>query len=292
MEKSLKIDGTPVRYGNSEFTFYNIKWSGINEVYETVATLHAHNHFELHFVTKGKHTYRSNDSSVTLSEGKFIIFSPGFIHFSAPTSTDFDSIVIQFNLEKKNTRKGIYEYFDQTLADNSFKALDYSKQLINAVKETNKCDSLTGFEGVCLRKSKLTELIYTLFKCINNFNSTNDEDHVSGDRTELLFIIDQMVTSRNFTVKDIAEKTGYSRRNISRLISSTYKMSYSEIKRKYALDTAKNLLKTEESSIEQVAKLSGFKNTAALRNAFKKYENITPSEYKVKTERKDLNHED
>ena len=26
--------------------------------------------------------------------------------------------------------------------------------------------------------------------------------------------------------------------------------------------------------------------------SFKKYENITPSEYKVKTERKDLNHED
>ncbi len=292
MEKSLKIDGVPVRYGNSEFTFYSIKWSGTNDASETIAALHAHNHFELHFVTKGKHTYRANDSKVTVSQGEFLIFPPGFIHFSAPLSPEFDSIVIQFNLEKKSTKKGIYEYFEQTLSDNSFKALNASDKLMSAVKETNRCESLTGFEGVCLRKSKLTELVYNLFKCINNFNFTDEEDRISGDRTDLLFTIDQMLNSRSFTIKDIAEKTGYSTRNIARLIAATYHMSYSDIKRKYALDTAKKMLEAGEYTMEQISKQAGFKNTVAMRNAFKKYENITPSEYKVKTERKDLNHED
>ena len=291
MEKSLKIDGTPVRYGNSEFTFYSIKWSGVNDATETVATLHAHNHFELHFITKGKCTYRTPDSAVTLSEGEFIIFSPGFIHFPASPSPVFDTIVLQFNLTKKNAKKGIHEYFEQTLTDSAFKTFKCTDELMDAVKKTSKCESLTGFEAVCLRKAKLTEFVYNLFKCINNFNSNNQEDRVSGDKTDLLFIIDQMVISRSFTIKDIAEKTGYSTRNIARLIMATYKMSYSDIKRKYSLDTAKKMLESEEYTIEQVAKLSGFKNTVAMRNAFKKYENTIPSEYKSRYERKVQTHE-
>lgn len=65
-----------------------------------------------------------------------------------------------------------------------------------------------------------------------------------------------------------------------------------EIKRKNFIHTAKKLLKTESHSIEEVASLAGFKNAAAMRNAFKKYEGATPSLYKNSFDKTEVHNED
>lgn len=292
MNENFKIDGTTIKYGDAEFTFYNIKLLELYERPEPNTALHAHKSYELHFLTKGEYTFRTNDAEVTVKSGNYLIIPPQLVHYSAVTSNKFESIVIQFQLEKKNGKKGFFDYFEKTLNDNAYKSLKASTELMKNVTDFKKSNKMSGIEGLCFRKANLTGFVYNMFDSLNGFKLEDDRETVTEDKSDILFLIDHMVTSRIYTLSDIAERTGYSTRNISRLILSIYKMPYSEMKRKYALDTAKKLLETEEYTIEKVAVLSGFKNASAMRNAFKKYENITPSEYKFKTERKDLNHED
>lgn len=291
MKDSFKIDGITIKYGDAEFTFYNIKLLELYDRPEQNATLHAHKSYELHFLTKGEYTFRTNDEEITVKSGNYLIIPPQLVHYSAVTSDSFESIVIHFQLEKKSGKKGLFDYFEKTLADHAYKSLKASTELMKNVTDFKKSNNMSGIAGMCFRKANLTGFVYNMFDSLNGFRLEDDSESVTEDKSDILFLIDHMVTSRTYTLNDIAERTGYSRRNISRLILAIYKMPYSEMKRKYSLDTAKKLLETEEHTIEKVAVLSGFKNATAMRNAFKKYENTTPTVYKNK-KAKEKNHED
>ena len=291
MNENFRIDGTTIKYGDAEFTFYNIKLIELYDRPEPNATLHAHTSYELHFMTKGEYTFRTNDAEVTVKSGNYLIIPPQLVHYSAVTSNKFESVVIQFQLEKKNGKKGFFDYFEKTLNDNAYKSLKASTELMKNVTDFKKSNKMSGIEGLCFRKANLTGFVYNMFDSLNGFKLEDDNESITEDKSDILFLIDHMVTSRIYTLSDIAERTGYSTRNISRLILSIYKMPYSEMKRKYALDTAKKLLETEKHTVEKVAVLSGFKNASAMRNAFRKYENTTPTDYK-KEKAKENYHED
>ena len=283
MIDTFKIDGIPIKYGDAEFTFYNIKHLELYEKPEPNAALHAHAYYELHFFTRGEYVFQSSDKKVKVHAGEFIIMPPQFKHYSVVVSDMYESIVMQFQLEKKNGKRGLYDYFEKSLQDNTFTALSGSNELIKDIKQFQNASNISGIEAICLRKAKLTDIIYQMFSLINGFSIDGEKNLINEDKSDILILIDHMVTSRKYTLNDIAQKTGYSTRNISRLISSIYKMPLSEMKRKYAIETAKELLESDtEYSIEDIASLSGFKNTSAMRNAFRKYEGTTPSLYKAK----------
>lgn len=280
MVETFKIDGISLKYGDAEFTFYDIKLLELYEKPEPNATLHAHKYYELHFLTKGEYEFSSTDGTVKLTAGEFLIIPPQFVHYSAVVNKGFESIVMQFQLDKKNGKKGFFDYFEKTLCDNAFLGIKASAELLKDVSDFRNAKYHSGIEAVCLRQAKLTDLIYRMFGCINGYAPDGEKASVCEDKSDILFLIDHMVTSRIYTLNDIAEKTGYSTRNISRLIAAIYKMPLSEMKRKYSLDTAKKMLESDEYTIEQVAVLSGFKNASAMRNAFRKYEDATPTDYK------------
>lgn len=293
MYGNIKIDGIPLKYADAEFTFYDIKLQEISEANRVKYVLHAHRYYELHFLTNGKYTFSSIDKNVTVNSGEFIIIPPEYKHYVATPSDKFDSIVIQFMLENKTAKNEFYNYFSQSLLSHSFENISASNELLSNVTEFSKCcKSSSGIEATCLKYSLLSNIIYRLFYDINGFCIDGAKAKCCDSKSDFLVILDHMVTSGSYTLKDIAEKTGYSTRNISRLILSIYKMPLMEIKRKNAIYTAKKLLETEKHSIEEVASIAGFKNAAAMRNAFKKYEGATPSIYKNSLNNGEGNNED
>lgn len=281
MTGNFKIDGITLKYADAEFTFYEIKQFEIDNRHLYEITLHSHKYYELHFIIKGQYRFSSIDKAVTVKSGEFIIIPPEYRHHPARPTHSYESIVIQFVLENKTAKKETFDYFNDSLHKFAFKKVTASAELLKNVKDFHKCcTECYGIEGLCLKRSLLSSLIYKLFYDINGFCVNGEKVKCSDSRSDFLVTLDSMITSNKYTIKDIAEKTGYSTRNISRLILSIYKMPLMELKRKNSIYTAKKLLETEQHTIEEVASLAGFKNAAAMRNAFRKYEGATPSLYK------------
>jgi LacI family transcriptional regulator len=97
-------------------------------------------------------------------------------------------------------------------------------------------------------------------------------------RTALQFIASE--TPSNLRVEDVASAAGISRRNLERKMRQTLGCTvYEEIRRRRLL-LAKNKLRTGKRSLTGIALDSGFNSSSDFSKIFRKFEGMTPSDYR------------
>lgn len=280
MNRYIKLYGIAIDYGDAEITFLNVSLNGKSPYTKASSLyLHQHGYYELHFVSKGKEIFVDYNKETELNSKELFIILPGSKHYTG-TLDAVESFVLSFKVDKKNGRKGFYDYFIRTLENNASKSIRVSEELCLHVAELEGCFEDMSIETHCRLKSKITEILYLMFKDINNYSINGNKAKCAEGKSEFLLILDTVINDESYNLNSIAELTGYSTRNLARLIKNTYGESFTQLRRKRRFLLAKNLLEDPTRSIEQIALDSGFKNVTALRSAFKEYESITPSQYK------------
>ena len=87
----------------------------------------------------------------------------------------------------------------------------------------------------------------------------------------------------NLKLGDVASKTSFSSHHISQSLNETEGVSFSDFVNKYRFEEARKILSSPESvglRIIDVAYDSGFNNKTTFTNVFKRYEGMTPGEYR------------
>ena len=114
-----------------------------------------------------------------------------------------------------------------------------------------------------------------------------------GDPTVTM---DVMVTTPQYSLEDIASILGYSYRHTARLIRKTYGRSLADIRQQFILNSAKTqLLAHPTKAVDAIAEQCGCSDTHMLIRIFRKYENMTPTEFRrahlsvLKTPDSDIN---
>ena len=85
--------------------------------------------------------------------------------------------------------------------------------------------------GICQLKSVASDLIYHMFNHI-----LSDTTLVKRNDESVTVLIDNLVNNLQYTFQDIAETTGYSQRQLSRIIKKHYGLSFTELRRKMKED--------------------------------------------------------
>jgi transcriptional regulator GlxA family with amidase domain len=85
---------------------------------------------------------------------------------------------------------------------------------------------------------------------------------------------------QSLCVESLAEYVAMSPRNFSRIFSKTTGMSPGKYVESIRLEHARELLESGNSSVETVAKESGFMREERLRRVFLRQLGITPSQYR------------
>lgn len=85
-------------------------------------------------------------------------------------------------------------------------------------------------------------------------------------------------TDNTLNASSIAHHFGKSKSHLSHLFKDAVGINISEYIQRMRVDKAKELL--AEHSVKDVVRMSGFWDTQALTRAMKKYEGITPGEFK------------
>lgn len=145
----------------------------------------------------------------------------------------------------------IYEMFNCTKAPNEpLIALNITKALTAMLERTGPPDSGGGNTEV------FDEMIYYI------------NEHLGDD----------------LTVKDLARKASFSEYHFIRIFHEKVGMTPRRYVIRVRIDHAKYLLKTTGQSIKEIGCTVGYKSAGMFCSAFKKYQGVTPSEYRNSAE--------
>ena len=280
MSYNTWVDGRELKYGDAAITFYRFsrELGGSKKPDRYSSIHHVHTHYEIHIIFKGTYELSTVRGNCPLKAGELLILPPGTEHDSVPLQEGLEFLVLSVKLEHVSGQKGFYQYFSNGLDTAALRPVKCSRELREAVRDWYQCP-LGTVGDVCRQQAILGQIVWLLFRDIDGFQVNGEPAQCSRSRSEVLAMLDNLVSYNGYTLADIAEAIDYSPRNVSRLIRSTYHMSLKELRVKYALETAKKLLADGSLSMDEVAVQSNFKSAAAMRGAFRKYMNTTPADY-------------
>ncbi|MDC7232814.1 MAG: helix-turn-helix domain-containing protein [Spirochaetales bacterium] len=99
--------------------------------------------------------------------------------------------------------------------------------------------------------------------------------------------IDRNIANKNISLVDIGDALGLTPSYISRVFKESYGYNYLEYLNRSRIEKAKEYLKSEELSINEVGESVGFASTQSFLRVFQRYEKTSPGRY-----RKSLNERD
>ncbi|WP_299185574.1 helix-turn-helix transcriptional regulator [uncultured Aquimarina sp.] len=103
-------------------------------------------------------------------------------------------------------------------------------------------------------------------------------------KEKLLYLLNEekIYKQNNITLQGLSELMDTTRHNTSQIINEHFSLNFFELINKYRIEEAKELLKDEKHknfNIIDIAYEVGFNNKVTFNKSFKKYNQITPSEY-------------
>jgi len=124
-------------------------------------------------------------------------------------------------------------------------------------------------------------------KLLNDSSVTSEYDSLPGKETmhnqifmeKLINILKNNIEDNKFTIETLSQRIGMSRSSLYHKIKDITGLTPVDFIRLYRLEKAKNLLKTHQYSISEVAYKTGFSDVRYFRIVFKRVFDITPGNY-------------
>ncbi|MCX2761272.1 helix-turn-helix domain-containing protein [Aquimarina muelleri] len=103
-------------------------------------------------------------------------------------------------------------------------------------------------------------------------------------KSKLLYLLDEekIYKQNDITLQKLSESLNTTRHNASQIVNEHFGLNFFELINKYRIEEAKELLKNKkykDYAIIDIAYEVGFNNKVTFNKSFKKYNQITPSEY-------------
>lgn len=223
------IYGIPVEFGDARFRLYDIRLGG--GVFSS-AQAHEHHYYELHFARAGHYEYTVDGQRVMLRQGELLILSPEVRHspIGIKESRDYRWSVIEFSLSRVAGRSGFFDYFQETLARFSHRAVRIPSSLLQAAVSFKSGVRSDEIGATCYRQTEAAALICKLFSALDDFSRNGSPALAAPDRSEDLVLLENMVNRQGYGLREIAQAVHYSERHTARLIRRIYHMSLSELR--------------------------------------------------------------
>lgn len=255
--------------------------------YEQKEVLHSHSYYEVQVLERGSCRIKAHNQNVMVSEKEMIIIRPGDLHVQAIKLSDFlEKHTLALRVEKCSGEEGYFEYFKEILDKHALSPLKVTPELMEKVL------LFFSLRPASIRETFLVnltahEVLYGIFESFEDFVSdnlfTNSEGVVLREHEEAL--LDVLVNSPiQLTLPDIAERLGYSVRQVQRFIQKKYGMPYIIMLRTRKIDSIKKLLIDEpDIPVSEIAARVGYNSETSLYRDFKKHVGCTPCEYRKAT---------
>lgn len=240
-------------------------------------------HFDLNihliYVLAGEVMIEKEETILSLQKNDFYILSKSLVHTVYTKNARAFEIVLKYDFE---------EQADQVFEGNSVtNAKRTDHQVIQSIERLLKLYILQEKQTISAVFEEYFHILQLLEKEYTKPSTIEEERSMKQKVYELKFYIDNNF-DKDIRLVDIANKLYVSDQYLSRSFSNEIGMPMNEyLIRKRLEKVRKDLLETEKS-ITDIAFSAGFSNINSFNRLFKKYQGLTPSEFRkeIKAEAK------
>lgn len=259
---------------------------------------HTHSFIELNYSYSGKSIQHVDDQKIILRSGNLLMMDTEVIQRIDYANTD--DILLNILIDKEIILSKLANWFsnkdfnnsvisflknssNQNLTHDNYMIFDLNKDMIakNLVESiiANEIDSNSSSQ--LLTENLFILLIRILPNCIIkknvNFVEVKDDKFVA-----IIEYINQHYET--ITLKELSEHFHYNMNYLGNLIKEKTGRTFKEILEFKRLTIAQSLMIKTNYSINKISEIVGFKNFSSLYRLFKKYLNMSPTDYKLKVD--------
>lgn len=232
-------------------------------------------HYLLMYCVDGTAVCKKDDDEISFgAHDLYVMFPNEKIHYVTPTGSYWTSWWV-----------GVYGSLTDTLMemlgvtkDNPFIHIRDNYTMECLMKEIYD----TSLNSDASSKMKCISLLYELFSFLMKDAGSTYKSDIICDAQNII----EHNLSGQISVADLAEKLGINPSYLTRI----FKQKLSKSPKDYILDLkikrAKELLKTTDVSVTDIARSIGFDDPLYFSRLFKKRTNLTPTEYRIKKQSK------
>lgn len=231
--------------------------------------IHLHNEIEIMICTDGKLKVNCNRQEKTLKKGDIMIAFPNEMHSYTQTNSG-EGIMIIFPSD-------LSPFITSVLDSGSFNNFPHNPKAIILATELYDCSQKN------VNSITIYGYIHTLFGMITE--KILEKKNMCDINTFNKAII---YTSLNYTaplnLKKLSKVTGVSTAHLSRLFSEKIEGGFKNYLQLLRVEKAKNLLTTTNMKMYEVQFNSGFSDQTTFNRVFKNLTNMTPKQYRKKSQ--------
>lgn len=253
-------------------------------------TKHSHNYLEINYALKGSTTQILDSSKITLNQGELLFISKNSSHEFLPAKKDdlllnfiilpeFFDFIIPF-IDRNGAIKKFVDNLLSNKTDNNSILFHVAKDeaiqnlMKNIIIAYGNHDETTNN----IIKHYFLLLIFELLKRSNMLEETMSSNY----ETVLTFKIKNYIENNyaKGSLADFAKSINEDYNYLSKKIKKLTDFSFQQLIERQRIKAAKTLLLNTNSNIEEIAYHVGYNNLTFFYNLFKKYEGVTPSQFK------------
>jgi len=248
---------------------------------------HFHNDFELLLPFHGHGTIVVNNTPYNVFPGDLCLFNPGEVHEILTNGSYLSILCLQispkfFRIATDNTTRIIFDknYLRGNLTDEN---LDNISALIAEFGYHYCCNDPVTRDFVL--PAILNLIICALITSVSNCRLSESEfEKISHQNSRILraaaFVENNF--KRKISLSDFAAQEGLSVGYLSTFFKKHFNQTFREYVTAIRFAYAKSLLIHSDMKIADISYESGFSDPRYLYNAFMRYENCSPNEYRAK----------
>ena len=296
MKKIIENPGnekTDFKESDMPFRYYQFDYSDGFSGFQ----FHWHEEIEIHYVVSGNGSFFIDDTEYNVGKGDIIFIAPRIIHSGKSENNDLVDIcyiVDNDYLMSKNNEYNTDKFFNELINTKVELPVIHSQnegyeQLRTPLHLIDSCVESRGPFFQLEIKRNLFDFFIELYK--NNYLSMSPQ---LPNHTETKSTIKQSISyiqqnaSGKLTIDEIASHVGLSSSYFMKLFKESTKMTCVEYIKILRLNNAANMLKETDESILEIAHSCGFFNLSLFNREFKRYYSITPSLYRKKYKRSEI----
>lgn len=252
---------------------------------------HWHNEFELLAVTAGKAQIHINDRSYDITKGDIAFVPADHLHMiTGQLDVPFSFLAVVFHpsfLSSYSNDAIQQQYLDSVSAGKTLLPdllppdADWTKRVFELLGEISRAFSLKNTAFELLIKARLFEIWYLLF---THAQKREDRTVQNNDyRTILTKSVIEYIKNHYETgicLPELSETFNISEGHLCRLFKSMTRMSILEYTNAYRVSVGASLLRETTLDIGTVAGMTGFNNISYFNKIFRRFMQMTPSEYR------------
>lgn len=222
--------------------------------------LHFHRAFEVIHVIDGQMTVTIEEKEYTLNQNEAVLVFPNQLHQLVTLEKSVCDVLI-FSPEMINH---FYSNFKDKEPENNKFAVQFK------IKPEN-------LESVYAQKSLLYAYCNGLIK-MTSFNELTLSSKRRVVQNILLFIDEHF--HEDCSLKTISQSLQYDYAYLSKAFYQYTKLTFTEYLNRYRVAQAAEQLKQTDLSVSEIASICGFSNLRTFNRNFKRYTQVSPSEYR------------